>query len=89
MTIEEFQREVISCALDSPICDIPLVRRITPTSINLRVPLTFGNFVDLFYNEETGTTAFAIIEKGKRIFGADNTDGWHLHHLKILNNIKL
>ena len=79
MTLEEFQHEVISSAQDSPICEIAIVRRITPTSINLRVPLTVGNFVDVFYNEETGTAAFALIEKGKRIFGADNTGGWHIH----------
>jgi len=72
MTLEEFQHEVISCALDSPICGISIVRQISPTFINLRVPLTLGNFVDIFYNEEAGATAFALIEKGKRIFGADN-----------------
>ncbi|MFQ5751528.1 MAG: hypothetical protein ACE5HI_05975 [bacterium] len=37
------------------------------------------NFTDIFYNEETGTTALALIEKGKRIFGADNTGDWYLH----------
>jgi len=79
MTAEQFQHEIFECALNSPICDIPIVRRITATSVNLRIPLTFGHFVDIFYNEETGTTAYALIEKGKRIFGADNTGGWHLH----------
>jgi Ethanolamine utilization protein EutJ (predicted chaperonin) len=79
MTIEVFQHDVFTFAFRSPICGIPIVRRITSTSVNFRIPLTIGNFVDIFYNEETGTTAFALIEKGKRIFGADNTGGWHLH----------
>jgi len=30
-------------------------------------------------NEVTGTTAFALIQNDGRIFGADNTGGWHLH----------
>ncbi len=79
MTLEEFQHEIFECAFNSPLCDIPVVRRISPTSINIRTALTFGNFVDVFFNEETGTTAFALIEKGDRIFGIDNTGGWHLH----------
>lgn len=38
-----------------------------------------GRFIDVFYNAKTGTCAFALIEKGRRIFGADNTGGWHIH----------
>lgn len=34
---------------------------------------------DAFYNEQTDTTAFAFIRKGRRLFGADNTGGWHMH----------
>ncbi len=79
MTIAEFEREVFSVAIASPICGIPVVRRLMPTSINLRVPITVGGFVDAFYNEETGTTAYAMIQEGERVFGADNTGGWHVH----------
>ncbi len=38
--------------------------------------------MDAFLNEETGTTAFAFVLVDKRIFGADNTGGWHLHPFK-------
>jgi len=31
-----------------------------------------------FTNEQTGTTAFALIRQGQRVFGADNTGGWHI-----------
>lgn len=79
MTVDQFQHEVFESAFNSPLCEIPIVRRVTATSVNLRIPLTIGNFVDIFYNEETGTTAYALIEKGKRIFGADNAGGWHVH----------
>lgn len=50
-----------------------------PTSFNLRVPLTIDGFVEVFYNEQTGTTAYALIQSGQRVFGADNTGGWHVH----------
>jgi len=36
-------------------------------------------FIDVFYNSQTGTTAYSLIVGGKRIFGADNTGGWHIH----------
>jgi hypothetical protein len=34
-----------------------------------------------YFNEVTGTTAFALIEKEGRIWGIDydNRRGWHLH----------
>lgn len=51
----------------------------TPTSETIRVPIVSGGFVDAFFNAETGTTAFAYIREDKRIFGADNTGGWHLY----------
>lgn len=36
-------------------------------------------FVEVFWNVETGKTSFALIHSGRRVFGADNTRGWHLH----------
>ncbi len=79
MTLAEFEQQVFSTALASPVCGIPVVRRLTPTSINLRIDVTTGGFIDAFYNEQTGTTAFALIRQGRRIFGIDNTGGWHVH----------
>lgn len=79
MTLLECEHQVFAVAVASPICGIPLVRRLMPTSINLRVPVTVGGFVDVFYNEQTGTTAYALIQGGQRVFGADNTGGWHVH----------
>jgi len=37
------------------------------------------SFVDIFYNQKTGKTAFAQVREGHRIFGADNRKGWHWH----------
>jgi hypothetical protein len=79
MTLAEFQRHVFDVAMASPICGIPIVRRLTTTSINLRVEVTTGGFMDVFHNEDTHTTAFALILSDRRVFGADNTGGWHIH----------
>ena len=46
MTLVEFEQQVFAAALASPICGIPLVRRLTPTSINLRIAVTTGGFID-------------------------------------------
>ena len=80
MTLVEFERLVFATALRSSICDIPSVRRLTSTSISLRISIESGGFIDAFYNEQTDTTAFAFIRKGRRLYGADNTGGWHIHH---------
>lgn len=77
MTLTEFEQQVFAAALASPICDIPIVRRLTPTTINLRLSITTSGFIDAFYNEKTGTMAFALIRQNRRVFGADNTGGWN------------
>lgn len=79
MTLVEFEQEIFTVALSSSVCDIPVVRRLTPSAINLRINTTSGDFIDAFYNEQTGTMAFALIRAGRRIFGADNTGSWHYH----------
>jgi len=79
VTLAEFEHQVFSVAMASPICGVPTVRRLTATSITLRVTVSTGSFVEAFYNEQTGTTAFALIRVSRRAFGTDNTGGWHLH----------
>lgn len=79
MTLLEFELQVFATATASPICRIPIVRNLSTTSINLRIGVTTGGFIDAFYNEQSGTTAFALIRHRQRVFGADNTGGWHVH----------
>jgi hypothetical protein len=79
VTLDEFEQEVFRVAGKSRICGVPTVRALTPTSENIRVPLTMGGYVDAFFNSASGTTAFALVQNDRRIFGADNTGGWHLH----------
>ena len=94
MTLNEFEQTVFATASRSSICEMPTIRRLTPTTISIRVPLNVYGFVDAFYNEQSGTIAFALIHNDNRIFGADNTGGWHLHlfehpeqHLPLSNEI--
>lgn len=79
MTIRDFLHGIYAVAASSPICGIPAIRRLSASAINLRIPVSSGQFIDAFFNEQTGRTAFAFIENEKRLFGADNTGGWHVH----------
>lgn len=49
-----------------------------------RINLKGSRFLQFYYNEQTGTTAFALVENGRRIWGIDfdNIRGWHLHPLE-------
>ena len=49
-----------------------------------RAILKKNRFLQVYFNELTGTTAFALIEQEKRIWGIDfdNMRGWHLHPLE-------
>ncbi len=49
-----------------------------------RAILKKDRFLQIYFNEHTGTIAFALIENDKRIWGIDydNMRGWHLHPLE-------
>lgn len=49
-----------------------------------RAILKEKRFLQIYFNEVTGTTAFSLIEDDIRIWGIDfdNLRGWHLHPLK-------
>ena len=46
-----------------------------------RAILKTKRLLQIYFNELTGTTAFALIENDRRIWGIDydNMRGWHLH----------
>jgi len=83
MTLGEFLQQVFAIAVASPVCGIPVIRRLTLTSVNVRLDVTTGGFIDAFYNERTGTTAYTLIRQGQPTFGADNTGGWHVHPFDV------
>lgn len=49
--------------------------------LHVRVHLILADtFINAFFNIATNKTAFALIQAGKRIYGADNAKtGWHYH----------
>lgn len=49
-----------------------------------RVILRKNRFLQVYYNEFTGTVAFSLIENERRVWGVDfdNIRGWHLHPLE-------
>ncbi len=46
--------------------------------VRSRIRLIHG-FIDVYKNFQTDTTAYAWIADEARVFGADNTGGWHRH----------
>lgn len=61
MKVNDFVYEIFTTAQASSICGIPVIRRLTPTSVNIRIPI------------------LRLSKITQRIFGADNTGGWHFH----------
>ena len=49
--------------------------------LRYKLIITEETFIQIYFNEETGTTAFALVSHGKRIFGIDydTIRGWHKH----------
>jgi hypothetical protein len=79
MTLRELYRQIINTSVRSA-----LVTGIEPILmeepvLKLRAHLGALAFIEVFFNEETGKTSFALIKNSQRIFGADNTRAWHLH----------
>lgn len=46
--------------------------------LDARISLEDG-FISIYRNFETGKVAFAWIIDEERVYGADNTGGWHVH----------
>jgi hypothetical protein len=79
LTLREAYRDILdACAQSTVVSGLePLL--IDEPVLKLRIHLGTLAFIDVFFNAETGKTSFALIKNGQRIFGADNTRGWHLH----------
>lgn len=83
MSASRFGRKVKSICAKSE-----FVMRVSSVSegklhVRFRIFLVDRSFLDLYYNQENGKTAFAHIHDSIRIFGADNTLGvWHWHPLE-------
>jgi hypothetical protein len=79
MTLDGFEDQVISSCAKSPVVLSISVTGSGVTWLRLRAYLVDGSFIEAFHNEVTGKSSYALIREEIRIFGADNTGGWHWH----------
>jgi hypothetical protein len=79
LSVDEFEEKVISFCSESPVVHSVVNNSFGADWCSLRTYLVDESFVDVFYNQKTGKTAFAQIRDGRRIFGADSRKGWHWH----------
>ncbi len=45
----------------------------------MRYHIAVSVFIDIFYAVRTEKVSFAVVQKGKRVFGIDNLGDWHCH----------
>lgn len=48
MTLRDFIHEVFRVSTNSPICHIPIIRRLSATAVNIRIPVLDDHFIDAF-----------------------------------------
>jgi hypothetical protein len=79
LTSRELYGHIVqACAASTLVTGIELLVLEAPV-LKLRAHVGTLAFMEVFFNEETGKTSFALIKGGQRVFDADNTRGWHLH----------
>lgn len=79
MNTSEFTARIFAACETSPIVISTFVADTGATWIQIRVLLIDDSFIDTFFNQATGKTAYAWIKHQQRIIGADNTHRWHWH----------
>lgn len=79
IAVFEFRKNVESaCSKSDQVMRANILSE-TRRQIRIRIFLANRSTLDVYYSSKTGKTAFAQIKDEKRIFGADNTGGWHWH----------
>ncbi|MBU1486781.1 hypothetical protein KKH56_01855 [bacterium] len=81
LSIVDVAKEIIDVCSKSKIVQNFAVDILDDVVLKIRVYLVNDMFIDTFYNADTLKVAYALIKKGERIFGTDNTGGWHIHPL--------
>jgi len=75
----EVAKEIIDVCSRSKIVKNFTVDILDDIVLKVRIYLIDEAFIDTFYNADTLKVAYALIKKGKRMFGVDNTGEWHIH----------
>lgn len=80
LTPEDRLEEIVAACARSAVVEAYSLRTLDADILSLRVHLTDGSFVEVFYNTATDRTAFALILEDERVYGKDNAKiGWHVH----------
>jgi hypothetical protein len=56
--------------------------------VKIKAIIDDSTFINIFYNASTKKYSFALIKNNERIFGVDNTKGWHIHPFDDPNSHK-
>jgi len=80
MDVKAFADELLRAVADTGLFERVALRTEGPIASG-QAYVSKELFVRFYFNEMTGTIAFALIEKQQRIWGIDydNRRGWHLH----------
>jgi hypothetical protein len=82
VTPHELLDQIIAVCAKSPIVIAYTVRTLDLDVLSMRVHLVDDSSIEVFYNEMTRKTTFALIDQALRIYGKDNAKlGWHVHPL--------
>ena len=82
MDVKGFADELLYALADTELFERVALQTEGPiVSGQAYVSLSDEIFLRVYFNEKTGTVAFALIEKQRRVWGTDydNRRGWHLH----------
>ena len=78
MNLDEFIEEVKNAA-DLYSLKIEILAR-TKNAVKIKVPITENIYIQLYYNQESGTKNHVLISWNRRLFGRDCVGGeWHKH----------
>ena len=75
----EFERQIRETCANSFIVARIKILTVSLEHIQLRIFITDFSFIDIYYHQVNGKTAYAHIRDDQRIFGADNRKDWHWH----------
>lgn len=82
MRPHELLNQIVERCAHSPLVTAYTVRTVDLDILSLRIHLVDESFIDVFHNDATNKSAFALIENGQRLYGKDNAKiGWHVHPL--------
>lgn len=78
MSIDDFIKEVES-ATSYYLLKVEILAK-TKNAVKIKVPITENIYIQLYYNQKSGTKNYVLIGWNRRLFGRDCVGGeWHKH----------